>query len=65
MKVPWFRNGTEVEWNGVSLSQEEQSGCGSANYDVELIHLSEAHRDVLRGGEMMSLGGVAPHYMHK
>ena len=30
--------------------QEEQSGSGSANYDVELIHLSEAHRDILRGG---------------
>ena len=37
-----------MEW--VPPLQEEQSGTGSANYDVELIHLSEAHRDVLRGG---------------
>ena len=34
--------------------QEEQSGSGSANYDVELIHLSEAHRDILRGGMIIN-----------
>ncbi|KAL5516104.1 hypothetical protein EMCRGX_G001375 [Ephydatia muelleri] len=27
---------------------EEQAGGSSANYDVELIHLAEAHRDILR-----------------
>lgn len=30
--------------------QEEQAGGSSANYDVELIHSSEAHRDILRAG---------------
>ncbi len=30
--------------------KEEQAGGSSANYDVELIHLAEAHRDVLRAG---------------
>lgn len=30
--------------------KEEQVGGSSANYDVELIHLAEAHRDVLRAG---------------
>ena len=44
-----------LEWDSIGLElvlcvQEEQSGSGSANYDVELIHLSEAHRDILRGG---------------
>ena len=37
-----------MEW--ILCVQEEQSGSGSANYDVELIHLAEAHRDILRGG---------------
>ena len=31
-------------------SQEEQAGGSSANYDVELIHLAESHRDILRAG---------------
>ena len=33
-----------------TLVQEEQAGGSSANYDVELIHLAEAHRDILRAG---------------
>ena len=32
------------------VSQEEQSGGGSHNYDVELIHLREGHRDIFRAG---------------
>ena len=32
------------------IMQEEQAGGSSANYDVELIHLAEAHRDILRAG---------------
>ena len=32
------------------VTQEEQAGGSSANYDVELIHLAEAHRDILRAG---------------
>ena len=45
----------EWDWNGMGSRhiQEEQSGSGSASYDVELIHLSEAHRDILRGGMLM------------
>ena len=46
MSLEWDSNRTEL----VLCVQEEQSGSGSANYDVELIHLSEAHRDILRGG---------------
>jgi hypothetical protein len=38
--------------------KEEQSGSGSASYDVELIHLSEAHRDILRGGFVLGGGAV-------
>ena len=34
----------------VTLSQEEQSGGGSFNYDVELIHKADAHRDIIRSG---------------
>ena len=37
-------------------SQEEQAGGSSANYDVELIHLAEAHRDILRAGVCVCVG---------
>jgi hypothetical protein len=30
--------------------KEEQSGGSSFNYDVELIHMAEAHRDIFRAG---------------
>ena len=36
--------------------KEEQAGGSSANYDVELIHLAEAHRDVLRAGQLLVRG---------
>ena len=42
--LPW-----NYHYNDCS-SQEEQAGGSSANYDVELIHLAEAHRDILRAG---------------
>ena len=32
------------------MLQEEQSGGGSFNYDVELIHKADAHRDIIRSG---------------
>ena len=32
------------------IFQEEQSGGGSHNYDVELVHLREGHRDIFRAG---------------
>jgi hypothetical protein len=35
--------------------QEEQTGGSSTNYDVELIHLAEAHRDILRAGGYKNL----------
>ena len=31
--------------------QEDQSGGNSANYDVELYHHKDAHRDILRAGK--------------
>ena len=34
-----------------STVQEEQSGGGSINYDVELIHDADAHRDIFRAGK--------------
>ena len=37
-----------LQW--LLVTQEEQAGGSSANYDVELIHLAEAHRDILRAG---------------
>ena len=44
-------------------SQEEQAGGSSANYDVELIHLAEAHRDILRAGVCVCvLEPFAPNY---
>ena len=33
-----------------SVEQEDQSGGNSINYDVELFHHSEAHRDIYRAG---------------
>ena len=45
-----FHSNTKVSFIGVP-PQEEQTGGSSTNYDVELIHLAEAHRDILRAGE--------------
>ena len=39
------------------VTQEEQAGGSSANYDVELIHLAEAHRDILRAGACVCVCG--------
>ena len=39
-----------VAMESMLVTQEEQAGGSSANYDVELIHLAEAHRDILRAG---------------
>lgn len=32
--------------------QEEQVGGSSANYDVELLHHADMHRDILRAGDV-------------
>ena len=39
-----------VAMESMLVTQEEQAGGSSANYDVELIHLAKAHRDILRAG---------------
>ena len=39
-----------VAMESMLVTQEEQAGGSSANYDGELIHLAEAHRDILRAG---------------
>ena len=45
-------------------SQEEQAGGSSANYDVELIHLAEAHRDILRAGVCVCVGTICPKLLY-
>ncbi|XP_011402687.2 PREDICTED: protein asunder homolog isoform X2 [Amphimedon queenslandica] len=37
--------------------KEEQSGGGSFNYDVELIHKADAHRDIIRSGHQLDSSG--------
>lgn len=44
-----------TENSKIFFTQEEQNASSSANYDVELLHPSAAHDDLMKSGKLRQL----------